>query len=328
MARETSNLKLYLPEENEFYDVEKDQNENFEKLDNWSKNVNDTLGALELNKSNINHLHDDRYYTEAEIDAMFSRYCPYRVGDYLYTEDSTHPATRWLGTTWVRVVDRFLIGAGSKYSVGAQAGAEHVQLTINNLPSHTHSYSSSFNWNHTHSYSNSINLAHTHTWSGSLNWNHTHFYSNSINWSHSHSQVAHSHSQPTHQHAVPWGEKGVSFPFGTVTGSRLGTKAGHDWDNNWMLTEAGGNQNTGAAAPAINAAGGTTSFSGNTGASGTTSGISGTTSNAGTNTSFSGNTGNSGTTSTIGGTTAGTGSNQAFSVINPYRAVFIWRRTA
>ena len=33
MSRETSYLKLHLPDENEFYDVEKDQNKNFEKLD-------------------------------------------------------------------------------------------------------------------------------------------------------------------------------------------------------------------------------------------------------------------------------------------------------
>ena len=33
MSRKTEYLKLHLPEENEFYNVEKDQNENFEKID-------------------------------------------------------------------------------------------------------------------------------------------------------------------------------------------------------------------------------------------------------------------------------------------------------
>lgn len=328
MARETANLKLYLPEDNEFYDVEKDQNENFEKLDTWSKNVNDNLANLEKNKSNINHLHDDRYYTETEVDEMFKKYCPYGVGDYLYTENSTHPATRWVGTTWVRVVDKFLLGAGNTYTVGAEGGAAQVQLTVNNLPAHSHTYSSSFNWGHTHSYSNSINLAHNHTYSSNFNWAHTHYYSNSINWSHAHSQPAHAHTQPAHQHTVPWGEHGVNFPYGTVTGNnKLGAKEA-DWDNNWMLTSVAGGENTGAAAPNTNTSGGVTSFSGNTGSSGGTSAISGTTANAGTVTSFSGNTGSSGTTSTIGGTTAATGSGQSFSLMNPYRAVFIWRRTA
>lgn len=39
--------------------------------------------------------------------------------------------------------DRFVVGAGSTYAVGATGGANTVTLTTNNLPSHTHSISGS-----------------------------------------------------------------------------------------------------------------------------------------------------------------------------------------
>ena len=39
MARNTEYLGLYLPEESEFYNVEKDQNENFEKIDRKIKEL-------------------------------------------------------------------------------------------------------------------------------------------------------------------------------------------------------------------------------------------------------------------------------------------------
>ena len=328
MSKETKNLKLYLPEDNEFYDVEKDQNENFEKLDKWSKNVNDSLGDLENKKSDKTHLHDDRYYTETEVDNMFKKYCPHGIGDYLHTENESHPATRWLGTTWIRVVDKALIGAGNKYELGSEGGATQVQLTNGNLPSHGHNYSSDFNWTHNHSYSNSVNWAHTHSWSGSINWAHTHYYSNSINWSHQHSQPEHAHTQPGHQHVVPWGEAGVEFPYGTIWHRNMGSKGNMDWDNNWMLTSPAGGEWTGAAAPMTNWSGGVTGFSGNTGSSGGNTNLGGNTSAAGTTTEFSGNTANGGTISKITGTTAATGGTQAFDILNPYRAVYIWKRIA
>lgn len=47
MARETEYLQLYLPEENEFYNVEKDQNENFEKLDIKIKEIDNSVNSKE-----------------------------------------------------------------------------------------------------------------------------------------------------------------------------------------------------------------------------------------------------------------------------------------
>ena len=51
--------------------------------------------------------------------------------------------------------DRFVVGAGSAYSVGAQGGSSNITLSTSNLPSHTHgagSYSASSAGAHTHTY--------------------------------------------------------------------------------------------------------------------------------------------------------------------------------
>lgn len=51
------------------------------------------------------------------------------------------------GTTWVQIQGRFLLGAGGGYGVGATGGeATHV-LTVNEMPSHGHSFSGSLSGN-------------------------------------------------------------------------------------------------------------------------------------------------------------------------------------
>ena len=50
---------------------------------------------------------------------------------------SSSPAS-WLGGTWERIQDRFLIGAGGSYSLGATGGSATHTLTVNEMPSHTH----------------------------------------------------------------------------------------------------------------------------------------------------------------------------------------------
>lgn len=45
--------------------------------------------------------------------------------------------TNFMGGTWVKVQDRFLLGAGSK-TVGSTGGEETHTLTTNEMPSHSH----------------------------------------------------------------------------------------------------------------------------------------------------------------------------------------------
>jgi hypothetical protein len=42
------------------------------------------------------------------------------------------------------LTDRFIVGAGSSYAVGATGGAAQVTLTIDQIPAHTHSYSDKY----------------------------------------------------------------------------------------------------------------------------------------------------------------------------------------
>ena len=61
----------------------------------------------------------------------------YPVGSIYMNVNETNPES-FIGGTWVELQDRFLIGAGLTYSGGATGGeASHI-LTINEMPSHTH----------------------------------------------------------------------------------------------------------------------------------------------------------------------------------------------
>ena len=61
----------------------------------------------------------------------------YEVGDIFISTNATSPAARF-GGTWTQLTDRFLVGAGSSYAVGATGGANTVRLTDNQIPSHAH----------------------------------------------------------------------------------------------------------------------------------------------------------------------------------------------
>ena len=46
------------------------------------------------------------------------------------------------GRTWERLEDKFLLGAGSSYTIGNDGGSALTTLTAANMPSHTHTFSS------------------------------------------------------------------------------------------------------------------------------------------------------------------------------------------
>ena len=64
----------------------------------------------------------------------------YPVGAYYISNVVTSPATLF-GGTWVQVIDRMLIGAGSTYAVGATGGASTHTLSVTEMPWHGHSIS-------------------------------------------------------------------------------------------------------------------------------------------------------------------------------------------
>lgn len=63
----------------------------------------------------------------------------YPVGSYYWSSSSTSPDTLF-GGTWTQVKDRFVLAAGSSYSVGSTGGEATHTLTVSEMPKHTHSY--------------------------------------------------------------------------------------------------------------------------------------------------------------------------------------------
>lgn len=66
-------------------------------------------------------------------------YCPYRVGDLLLSMSSANPSDEFPGTTWsLYAQDRFPVGAGLSYALGATGGAATVTLSVSQIPAHNH----------------------------------------------------------------------------------------------------------------------------------------------------------------------------------------------
>ena len=80
----------------------------------------------------------------------------YPVGSIYISANEVSPTTLF-GGTWVRIQDRFLLGAGDTYANESTGGEATHTLTTNEMPSHTHTQNS-----HTHTQN-----SHTHSPTGS-----------------------------------------------------------------------------------------------------------------------------------------------------------------
>ena len=63
----------------------------------------------------------------------------YPVGSIYLSASETSPASLF-GGTWERIEDRFLLAAGSTYGAGSTGGEAAHTLTVDELPSHNHTY--------------------------------------------------------------------------------------------------------------------------------------------------------------------------------------------
>lgn len=80
------------------------------------------------------HTHDDRYYTESEINEKFKNFCPYAVGDIYITTNSSNPSTKYLGTTWQKIEGRFLLGTSNSQASKLTGGSMNKNISQANLP--------------------------------------------------------------------------------------------------------------------------------------------------------------------------------------------------
>ena len=84
-------------------------------------------------------------YTGAEIDSAVQKAnhlidYVYPIGSIYMSVNSTNPAT-FIGGTWARITDVFLLASGNTYAPGATGGEANHTLTIQEMPSHHHNLS-------------------------------------------------------------------------------------------------------------------------------------------------------------------------------------------
>lgn len=179
------------------------------------------------------HTHDDRYFTEGEINERFKNFCPFPINSVLMLLDNSNPATLFPGTTWQKQEGRFLQGTSGSEGAGGIGGASSVTLSTGNLPSHNHSISVSI----------------------SNGGNHRHQVDNHI------------HSQPSHAHTIPMSTPGYfsGFNWNSVY---TGVMRSGNGDTSRAGLSSGGD-NTGGSAPYTNYSGdhghGASASCGNTG---------------------------------------------------------------
>lgn len=279
----------------------------------------------------------------------------YPVGSIYCSYGSTSPAVLFGFGSWTKIEGRFLLGASSTYGLGSMGGAATVTLTVNQIPAHNHSASTSSAGSHTHTASTASAGAHTHSVSGTAAsaGNHTHTVTvNNTNSSHSHTASSNNTGAHTHERgtmnisgefdiiAVVGGAKIISSTSGvfTHTGEHVGGfgQAVDNYDDNYVDTVkftasrnwTGETSSAGAHSHTITVNNGGahshTASAANNGAH--THTVSGTAASAGAHTH----------TMTVGSagahthsvTVANTGGGQAHDNMPPYLAVNMWRRTA
>ena len=68
-------------------------------------------------------------------EALLDTYYP--VGRIYLSSENVSPAS-FMGGSWTRIQDRFLLCAGTTYAAGTTGGAANVTLTTDQMPSHSH----------------------------------------------------------------------------------------------------------------------------------------------------------------------------------------------
>lgn len=79
---------------------------------------------------------DNDAVNKAYVDGIVQQVFP--VGAIYISTESTSPASKF-GGTWEQISDTFLLAAGTKYKAGTTGGSATHTLTVDEMPSHSHS---------------------------------------------------------------------------------------------------------------------------------------------------------------------------------------------
>ena len=91
----------------------------------------------------------------------------YPVGSIYMSMNNTSPQT-FLGGTWERIQDKFLLSAGSTYGAGTTGGESTHTLTIGEMPSHTHTQNSHNHTEQGHNHTLLGGKSDTNAWSANV----------------------------------------------------------------------------------------------------------------------------------------------------------------
>lgn len=93
---------------------------------------NSTIGTADWKFAN-------GYFKDLNVKGKSILDLTYPVGSIYMSVNSTNPSTLF-GGTWEQLKDRFLLGTGDTYSNGATGGEAEHTLTVDEMPSHKHTY--------------------------------------------------------------------------------------------------------------------------------------------------------------------------------------------
>ena len=122
----------------------------------------------------------------------------YPVGSIYLSVSNADPSSLF-GGTWARIQDKFLLAAGSTYAAGATGGTSTETLTINQIPSHGHSFSATTGGSGSHSHT-----GHTkeHRIPTNGNWQGTSDYARPLSSSYDYAGITITDGVGNHTHSV------------------------------------------------------------------------------------------------------------------------------
>ena len=91
-----------------------------------------TTSGTAITADKLNHIED----------GIYNAHLRYDVGDIYITTNEGNPATKFPGTTWEQITDRFLLAAGTTYKNGDTGGEATHKLTLSEIPAHSHTANS------------------------------------------------------------------------------------------------------------------------------------------------------------------------------------------